>query len=322
MPGMVQQPAYLIPGLPSGMGNYKFVTTDSAGNLDAGTLTAGYVPFGSATGAFGQSANFFWDSANNRLGIGTATPALTLQVAGVTGIGQVNTAVVPAASVPGMFVAQWNTAGGYGECSLWNTYNGVGAFFFNQVTGAGTYRTIYSGGATFHNYLLNNTVAIGITTSGLGVFCTASYPLDVFAAANTYNQRWQINGSSFYLFLKNGNSTAGGSTCFRMVLNFLGSTDNNYIDFRRGGDGTSGYTVLGGGNTNDALLIDSVKNVVTGGAAAVATNATNGFLYIAGCAGAPTGTPTTYTGCVPLVVDTTNNKLYFYSGGAWRDAGP
>ena len=49
------QPAYLIPGLPSGMGNYQFVTTDANGNLAAGSLTAGQIPFGSATGAFGQS---------------------------------------------------------------------------------------------------------------------------------------------------------------------------------------------------------------------------------------------------------------------------
>jgi hypothetical protein len=33
MPGMVQQPAYLIPGLPSAMGNFAVVTTDSSGNL-------------------------------------------------------------------------------------------------------------------------------------------------------------------------------------------------------------------------------------------------------------------------------------------------
>jgi hypothetical protein len=56
--------------------------------------------------------------------------------------------------------------------------------------------------------------------------------------------------------------------------------------------------------------------------AALATNATSGFAYVAGCAGTPTGTPTTFTGRVPFVVDTTNNKWYFYSGGAWRDAGP
>ena len=33
MPGMVQQPAYLIPGVPSAMGNSKIVSTDASGNL-------------------------------------------------------------------------------------------------------------------------------------------------------------------------------------------------------------------------------------------------------------------------------------------------
>lgn len=61
---------------------------------------------------------------------------------------------------------------------------------------------------------------------------------------------------------------------------------------------------------------------VSVGNAALATNATNGFFYVPTCAGAPTGTPTAITGCAPIVVDTTNNKLYFYSGAAWRDAGP
>jgi hypothetical protein len=58
------------------------------------------------------------------------------------------------------------------------------------------------------------------------------------------------------------------------------------------------------------------------GSAALATTATDGFLYVAACAGAPTGVPTAVTGRVPIIVDSTNNKLYFYSGGAWRDAGP
>jgi len=35
-------------------------------------------------------------------------------------------------------------------------------------------------------------------------------------------------------------------------------------------------------------------------------------------AGAPSGTPTTYTGMVPVVIDTTNNKLMAYIGGAWK----
>jgi len=54
----------------------------------------------------------------------------------------------------------------------------------------------------------------------------------------------------------------------------------------------------------------------------LATTATSGFLYIPTCSGTPTGTPVNVGSYSPLVVDKTNNKLYFYSSGAWRDAGP
>jgi hypothetical protein len=75
-------------------------------------------------------------------------------------------------------------------------------------------------------------------------------------------------------------------------------------------------------NNLERMRIDSSGNIVAGASAALATNATNGFLYVPTCAGTPTGTPTAITGMAPIVVNTTNNKLYFYSGGSWRDAGP
>jgi hypothetical protein len=50
---------------------------------------------------------------------------------------------------------------------------------------------------------------------------------------------------------------------------------------------------------------------------AISTSATDGFLYIATCAGTPTGVPTTFTGRVPMVYDTTNNKFYIYNSG-WK----
>ncbi len=50
----------------------------------------------------------------------------------------------------------------------------------------------------------------------------------------------------------------------------------------------------------------------------LATTATSGFVHIPSCNGTPTGTPTTYTGTVPMVYDRANNVLYVYSGGAWR----
>lgn len=73
----------------------------------------------------------------------------------------------------------------------------------------------------------------------------------------------------------------------------------------------------GAGGTAERLRLDSNGNVVIG-TAAIAASATNGFLYAPGCAGAPSGVPTAYTGRVPLVINTTSHELNFYSGGAWR----
>lgn len=53
----------------------------------------------------------------------------------------------------------------------------------------------------------------------------------------------------------------------------------------------------------------------------LATDATTGFLYIPSCPGTPTGTPEAQGDLVPMVVDSTNNRLLFYSGGAWRAVG-
>jgi hypothetical protein len=75
-------------------------------------------------------------------------------------------------------------------------------------------------------------------------------------------------------------------------------------------------------NNIERARITANGSFVAGAQAALATTATDGFLYVPTCAGTPTGTPTAITGMAPIVVNTTNNKLYFYSGGAWRDAGP
>ena len=43
------------------------------------SLTAGYIPFGAGTSAFGNSVNLFWDNTNARLGIGTNNPGAPLE---------------------------------------------------------------------------------------------------------------------------------------------------------------------------------------------------------------------------------------------------
>jgi len=46
------------------------------------TITAGRVLFGAGTSAIGNSANLFWDNSNGRLGVNTATPAVTTELVG------------------------------------------------------------------------------------------------------------------------------------------------------------------------------------------------------------------------------------------------
>lgn len=68
----------------------------------------------------------------------------------------------------------------------------------------------------------------------------------------------------------------------------------------------------------ERVRIDNAGSVIIGdSAAALATSATGGFLYIPTCAGPPSGTPTAATGTVPLIYDSTNNQLYIYSSG-WK----
>lgn len=75
-----------------------------------------------------------------------------------------------------------------------------------------------------------------------------------------------------------------------------------------------------GCNAVATLRLPVAGGVVVGTAGALALGATDGFLYLPSCAGTPSGTPTTQTGTVPCLVDTTGSKLWCYLGGSWKSA--
>jgi hypothetical protein len=67
------------------------------------------------------------------------------------------------------------------------------------------------------------------------------------------------------------------------------------------------------------MQIDTLGNVILGFQAALATSATNGFMYIPVMAGTPTGDSTDFTGKVPMVWDSSGNKLWVNTGGTtWK----
>lgn len=69
------------------------------------------------------------------------------------------------------------------------------------------------------------------------------------------------------------------------------------------------------------FILDENGNLVIGGGdAAIATTATDGFLHIPKLSGPPTGTPTAYTGTIPICYDASTDKIYAYNGG-WLATG-
>lgn len=82
--------------------------------------------------------------------------------------------------------------------------------------------------------------------------------------------------------------------------------------------GATSATLTGTFAVTGKFTVDANKNV-TAGAGSLGLADANGFFYIPTVAGTPTGTPTTKTGFVAMVYDTTNDELYVFNG-SWRSA--
>jgi hypothetical protein len=240
---------------------------------------------------------------------------MTLDASGNLGLGVTPSAwsAGKAIEVGALGTAVWTANAGDMYVTSNAYYNG--GFKYGNT---GSYATAYEQTSGVHKWF---TAASG--TAGNAITFTqamtlnASGNLGIGTASPAY--KIDVNGDSV-VGRFNGSSTAffdmavGGTTNGRFGTN--GFSTNDFFC------GTTGATPLNFVTNNTVRArIDSSGNVVIN-TAAIATTATDGFLYVPTCAGTPTGTPTTYTGRAPIVVNTTNNKLYFYSGGAWRDAGP
>jgi len=69
--------------------------------------------------------------------------------------------------------------------------------------------------------------------------------------------------------------------------------------------------------SGEKFSMDQWGNVVCN-YGAVSASATDGFLYVASCAGTPTGVPRNYSGRAALVIDSSNEKLWAYVNGSWK----
>lgn len=249
------------------------------------------------------------------------------------------------ASAPALTKLQtWNNAGVKFTADLTNitdTASAAGSLFVDyQVAGASKFAVNKSGQVQI-------TRAAGVFTASFDVLFRNDNGASV-TTGSLFNGgggqiQMQVGGTTYAAFGSSGLNainapiglgTVGGNTgdvlLYRDAAAILaqrnGTTAQTQRIYRTYTDASNYQRLNQTWNTTTALIMNEGAGTGADGSvafndAALATNATKGFLMIPGGAGIPTGVPADIpTGQVPLYYDTTNNKLYAYNG-AWKASG-
>ena len=189
---------------------------------------------------------------------------------------------------------------GIGNGALWMTVAGSGSLF-RWYGGNTEWMRLYSTGLS----LYSGNLYLGSASPNLIRFNNVGVEPPEFTNRS--------DGTKIVLY----SAVSGSSVDYALGIDsstLWFSTTNSGSHFKWYG-GTSLMMTLMGGSEKGSLVLGPFSD--TGGAA-LPTNATNGFLYIRSMNGEPTGTPTTYSGTVPMVYDTASHRLCIYDGG-WRE---
>lgn len=185
--------------------------------------------------------------------------------------------------------------------------------------------TLTSGRVPFAttNGRLTDASTLTYSTGALNNNNTANAACEVInnAANNTgaYGKFQLQNGGTETGFLSGtGSSWTASGIFLASQANFGGALANGLNLIATHGSGMIRLVTGGTATSNERAQIDAAGNIRLCGTGALATNATDGFVYMPSSAGAPTGTPTSVTGGVATEIDTTNSKFMAYIGGAWK----
>ena len=168
--------------------------------------------------------------------------------------------------------------------------------------------------------------AKGLQFTGVGTFDTSK--AQIYGDASAGNIVYEVPTGKYHDFIVGSDlmfivgfaNNAQGDQKFSLGKYSTGTTNGAYA-----GIASTAATALDLNVNTGGSITGRVNNVtklavntnVEIGTAALATSATAGFLNIPTCAGTPTGNPGATTGLAAVVIDSTNDLLYFYRGG-WK----
>ena len=293
--------------------------TIGAASAAAGTFTtitgSGNISFDGGSFVFNESgadkdfriegdteANLFMaDASTDRIGIGVAAPLANLHV-------QASDVSVSPGGYADNFIIEENGDAGM---SIISGTSSRGSIQFGDTTAA-MGEIQYKHGDNYLSFRVNSTNNVlhldSSGNAGIGAIpevISNNKTIEVSSVASSQSANVMIRGNSSQysrIWFADENDFDVG----RIIYDH-GAASANSMQFWT--DNTQRVTIDGSGN-------------VAIGTAALATSATDGFLYIPSMAGAPSGTPTDYSNLSAFVHDTTNNRLYVYDhvDGAWQYA--
>lgn len=225
--------------LSSGTPSYITTIPVADGGTGAAAFTAGSVVFAGASGVYTEdNANFFWDDTNNRLGIGTNTPAATLEV-------------VTSAFGEARFRNTTSTT--YTSFRFLNDLNtDVLSTVFGQTGSAST--TFWASGSSGEQGFLGTTGADPLTfaTNGTQCFVLSGGGFAGIGTVKSPTTRLTVNGDATHYNttpaqgtekVTNGNFT-GNDTGWTVTTGWAYNT--NAEDHSSNGTGTLSQTPIGG----------------------------------------------------------------------------
>jgi hypothetical protein len=316
------------------------------GKFTLPTLTSGSVLFSNGTTIAQNNANFFWDNTNNRLGVGTATPAYRIdavapQFGGYRLAASTATFLMLDTTTTSFTINHSNT-----ETSL--VTSNFGPLYFKNNGGGQTRLSLFA----------NGNIAIGTTTdagfkldvNGRGRFvgATAASGLVVtggpsgndvnlggiiFLGTDTFYKGSFIYSYDSKLLTINGGDVDGNiafkaATNERMRINSSGnvgigtSTDAGYkLDVNGTARISSSFRVDGQSTFNSSIIATSGVRIGSDPIAASARldvqSTTQGFLPPRMTNAQKLAIASPVAGLV--VYDSTTNKLCCYNGTTWND---
>lgn len=180
------------------LGTFGFRNATAVDALVAGgraLSTVGSVPFVTSSGVLGQSANLFWDNANARLGVGTATPASSIESRGTSN--RIATVWTTSSAADAMFEnrganSRWYTGITGSHDAKWSILNVNTSLYALQVHSATNHVTLGTTSDDGANRLqVAGTVRINSTDAGFPMMLRL-----VNASATSGDWRFQVPGTT------------------------------------------------------------------------------------------------------------------------------